>query len=209
MGTPDPKKSYRSSIIGGFHPSTPSSPLPQTLTPSTPATSSSRAATTVIVFGFPPELKSEIIHYFASLGDIISVDPPRDAPQLQNWVTISYRNSFDATRAVRKSGEVFNAAGNGWMIGVKWADSPTYTESVPSSSAEIPSRPSVNGVNSNIGTPVVLAPSSSAFRSFPVGASTSRDSGWDLALKEAGKKQDPANGGNGIVSKISELIFGW
>ena len=104
-----------------FHPSTPSPSVPHTLTSFTSTSSPPKAATAVIVFGFPPDLKPEIVHYFASLGDIVTADPPADTPSTQNWVTISYRNTLDATWAIRKNGELINAAGKDLMIGVKWA----------------------------------------------------------------------------------------
>lgn len=49
------------------------------------------------------------------MGDVVSVDPYPDGA---NWVKISYKNAWEAARAVRKNGEIF---GRNCMIGVKWA----------------------------------------------------------------------------------------
>lgn len=79
------------------------------------ASSSSSTSYAVIVFGFPPDQATAVAQLFSSMGDVASLEPP---PQGANWFQISYQNSWEAARAVRKSGEIL---GDHIMIGVRWA----------------------------------------------------------------------------------------
>jgi nuclear pore complex protein Nup53 len=56
-----------------------------------------------------------ILQYFSQLGDILGSEVDSSGG---NWVTIVYRQEWEAARAVRKNGDVL---GGIWMVGVKWA----------------------------------------------------------------------------------------
>jgi hypothetical protein len=105
--------------INRFHSSTPSSLSQPQQTTNTPAASgTSTSSSTIIIFGFSPEFYSEIVELFKSIGETTLVEPP---PSDRNWISISYRNSWEAARAVRRNGEVLALSGGNVMIGVKWA----------------------------------------------------------------------------------------
>ena len=106
-----------------FYSHTPTSPAPQSSnTISTPASATaSTASASVIVFGFPPYLYHDIVQHFTSIGDTVSVDPPPSLDAGRNWITIVYKNPWEAARAVRRSGEILTIGKEECMIGVKWA----------------------------------------------------------------------------------------
>lgn len=51
----------------------------------------------------------------------MSIDPAPALDAGRNWITIAYRNSWEAARAVRRSGEILSIGREECMIGVKWA----------------------------------------------------------------------------------------
>src|ERR1700733_3259086 len=106
-----------------FYSHTPTSPAPQSSnTISTPASAiASTASASVIVFGFPPYLYHDIVQHFTSIGDTVSVDPPPSLDTGRNWITVVYKNPWEAARAIRRSGEILTIGKEECMIGVKWA----------------------------------------------------------------------------------------
>lgn len=117
------------------------------------------------------------------------------------------------------------------MVGVKWADpfhpahnraSPTPTSAALSTSPQTtqqqqPSTPRTGGgSNANaIGTPIQLAPASSAFkRLVPSQAAAAASGGRDRALAEAAKGGAPGGGqastsSGSYLGKLGELVFGF
>lgn len=190
--------------------------------------------TQVIIFGPPPALHPALVSHFSTLGPIAhSFSDPAGG----NWLTATFHSELDARRAVARSGEVL---GGGWMVGVKWADplhpsigrpspspAPAALSSSPSKQAvhqqhqQQPSTPRGGGGPGNaIGTPLQLAPASSAFRRLvpsqttPAAGSTA---GRDRALVDAAKGgahapaqgQQAGGGGGGYLGKLGELVFGF
>lgn len=76
--------------------------------------SQSTSGSNVVVFGFPRDKYEEIVGVFVAMGDSSVIE----SPVACNWVTISYKNSWEAARAIRRNGEII---GGTTMIGVKWA----------------------------------------------------------------------------------------
>ncbi|KAF8306918.1 hypothetical protein DL93DRAFT_2088402 [Clavulina sp. PMI_390] len=232
LNTPETKRNFRHSVAGGGFYSSTSSPAPG---PSSQSTSTPPSSTAVIIFGFPPQLYADIVQHFSSIGETVAVDPAPALEAGRNWITIAYRNSWEAARAVRRSGEILAIGRDEIMIGVKWADSsasynadadgmasPMHTGGFnPSSSLsgpgpETPSR--LASSSSTIGRPISIVSSHSAFKSSHPAASsaTARTNDWGLALKReaaptpAGAPPPGAQGQqNGFLGKVSDLVFGW
>jgi nuclear pore complex protein Nup53 len=144
-------------------------------------------------------------------------------------LTVTFHSELDARRAVGRNGEVL---GGTWMVGVKWADpfhpaltraSPTPTTAALSTSPQkamtTPQQPSTprtgGGGAGSIGTPLQLAPASSAFKRLvpsQAAAAASSSGGRDRALAEAAKGGPPAgqgSSGGGYLGKLGELVFGF
>ncbi|KAF9077903.1 hypothetical protein BDP27DRAFT_1310385 [Rhodocollybia butyracea] len=192
----------------------------RTRTPPAPPRSSSSAPLYVIVYGYPADKYSITVEYFKSLGDTTDADPNTE---IVNCFRIGYHDPGEALRAVRKSGEVL---GGSWMIGAKWAD-PAQAEALlgqpvhrPSSSGLLP-RDDVTHSNAmvvdepspstvpTVGTPIRLAPSTSAFRK---SGSTPKPSTPQAQAKAAPLALPPSAGASpnkGLVGQVSDLIFGW
>jgi len=202
--------------------------------------------TFVVVFGYPADKFSLTAEYFKSLGEATE---PEKHLEVTNCFRIGYVDIGDAMRAVRKNGEVF---GGSWMIGAKWAD-PAQAEAIIGqpvlrstlSSATLPQmNDATSGGNemsidephtiqsnssySTVGTPIKLAPSTSAFRK-QVGGSASKPTtpqaqkGWagnvlpatpslSSSLFPSGITPSTPVGqspSKSVVGQMSDLIFGW
>ncbi|KAJ3576557.1 hypothetical protein NP233_g351 [Leucocoprinus birnbaumii] len=173
----------------------------------------------VVVFGYPPEKYSSIVEFFKSLGNSTEPEPNTE---VVNCFRIGYYDPADALRAVRKNGEVF--AGS-WMIGTKWAEpaqaeavlgqsllrtsiSGTPAEAYSSAAAMTVDEPTQSPVASNtptVGTPIRLAPSTSAFRKAGAPKPTT-----PLPAKPTGAPVSSTTASNkGIMGQVSDLIWGW
>jgi len=183
----------------------------------------------VIVFGYPADKYSLAVEYFKSLGE--ATEPDQNT-EIVNCFRIGYKDSSDAMRAVRKNGEIL---GGHWMVGAKWAD-PAQAEailglpvlranvSLPASDTNtsnnamsVDESPSFSGASTpSVGTPIRLAPSTSAFRK---GGSTSKPStpqgqhGWGtVEARGTGLPSGVTPGtapNKGVLGQVSDLIFGW
>jgi hypothetical protein len=203
--------------------------------------------TFVVVFGYPADKFSLTAEYFKSLGEATE---PEKHLEITNCFRIGYVDIGDAMRAVRKNGEVF--AGS-WMIGAKWADpaqaeamigqpvvrnTPLSTtvlqmnDATPNGnemSIDEPHTTQSNSTYSTVGTPIKLAPSTSAFRK-QVGGSASKPStpqtqkGWagsvlpttpssmSSSLLPSGITPSTPVGqspNKSVVGQVADLIFGW
>jgi len=202
--------------------------------------------TFVVVFGYPADKFSFTAEYFKSLGEATE---PEKHLEVTNCFRIGYVDIGDAMRAVRKNGEVM--AGS-WMIGAKWAD-PAQAEAMIGQpvlrntplSATVPQMNDAtstgnemaidelhtiqsNSTYSSVGTPIKLAPSTSAFRK-QVGGSASKPTtpqtqkGWagnvlpstpsySSNLLPSGITPSTPVGqspSKGVVGQMTDLIFGW
>ncbi|XP_006461669.1 hypothetical protein AGABI2DRAFT_222487 [Agaricus bisporus var. bisporus H97] len=176
----------------------------------------------VVIFGYPPEKYSLIVEYFKSLGNSTEAEPNTE---VLNCFRIGYHEAPDAVRAVRKNGEVF--AGS-WMIGAKWAEpaqaeaalgqpllrssiSGAVAENGSSGSAMMVDEPTQSPFTSNtpsVGTPIRLAPSTSAFRK----AGAPPKPSTPLAPKPSGIPASNAatpTSNRGVLGHVSDMIFGW
>ncbi|KAF5362535.1 hypothetical protein D9756_002114 [Leucocoprinus leucothites] len=173
----------------------------------------------VVVFGYPPEKYPSIVEYFKSLGNSTEPEPNTE---IVNCFRIGYHDPADALRAVRKNGEVF--AGS-WMIGTKWAE-PAQAEAVLGQSllrtsisgtpAEVYSSGGAMAVDEptqspiafntpSVGTPIRLAPSTSAFRKAGAPQPTT-----PLPAKPPGAPVSSIiTPSKGILGQVSDLIWGW
>ncbi|KAJ7069310.1 hypothetical protein C8F01DRAFT_1112250 [Mycena amicta] len=176
----------------------------------------------IIVFGYPADKYSLTVEYFKSLGDTgtSEADPHSE---IVNCFKIGYRDPADAMRAVRKNGEVL---GGSWMVGAKWAD-PAAAEALLNQPAVRYTSPdpipmSVDSPSPNagphaftpmVGTPIKLAPSSSAFRRGPPGASkpaTPAPQPQPQVFPQAqAQVQAQGSPSKGMLGQVSDMIFGW
>ncbi|KII85741.1 hypothetical protein PLICRDRAFT_44129 [Plicaturopsis crispa FD-325 SS-3] len=183
----------------------------------------------VIVFGYPPDKYSVTVEYFKSLGDTTDAD---QNTEVLNCFRIGYHDPGQAMRAVRKSGEVL---GGSWMIGAKWAD-PALAEAVLSGSTlrSMTSNPSTSNANvsdnamavddqphpstgqaSAVGTPIKLAPSTSAFRKVGSGERLGTPGQHkmqgvvDTSTVTARGFPPTQSPQKGVLGQVSDLIFGW
>ncbi|CAK5283415.1 unnamed protein product [Mycena citricolor] len=196
----------------------------------TPALQSSTADLLyIIVFGYPPDKFTLTVDYFKNLGDATEADKHLE---IVNCFKLGYYDPADAVRALRKNGEVISGT---WMVGVKWADV-TQAEAMlaqavtrrmspdPNAMAvDTPSRndnssPSYGGGGANsppapmVGTPIRLAPASSAFRrtgapSAPIATAPSTP----VAHASTAGPAPYANASptKGVLGQVSDMIFGW
>jgi len=186
---------------------------PKLFTASTPAQISY-----VVVFGFPPDKFDSTVSIFSSLGDC--TEPERNHKE-GNWFRIGFKNMADASKALRKNGQIVNGA---YMIGVIPADSSysdlTFSTPLRPTSHRVPdtdpsdhSSPSLHrsSVNAAFGKAVTLAPSTSAYKTTPPAAAKRHHQIDSTAiLSEASQKSGLQDAeGPGVMSKISDLIFGW
>jgi hypothetical protein len=74
----------------------------------------------VVIFGFPPHLHAEVLKHFAFIGDAVMVDT-LSGDGIRNWMSITFRSSREASRAVRKNGDILKIGREEFMVGVKWA----------------------------------------------------------------------------------------
>jgi len=174
----------------------------------------------IIVFGYPSDKYSLTVEYFKSLGDASEPDPH---VEIVNCFKIGYKDPADAMRAVRKSGEVL---GGSWMVGAKWADAaqaeallsqPVVRHASPDPAAMEVDNPSSGAafggaLTPSLGTPIKLAPSSSAFRR--AGGSTAPKQ--SPAPQAPHRTHDataagatPAPASKGLLVQVSDAIFGW
>ncbi|KAJ8514249.1 hypothetical protein ONZ45_g8206 [Pleurotus djamor] len=190
----------------------------------TPSSSNAADPTYIIVFGYPPEKFGQTVEYFKALGSSTEPQPHND---ISNCFRIGYNDPGDALRAVRKNGETL---GGSWMVGAKWADptqaelmlgqsvfnrgaimaAPVAAEQNASNAMAVDHVPSQHTPASgsspsvSVGTPLKLAPSSSAFRRPGSGGST--PSVFNTPAKTAPIQQSPSKG---MLGQVSDLIFGW
>ncbi|TFK64959.1 hypothetical protein BDN72DRAFT_846173 [Pluteus cervinus] len=188
------------------------------------ASSQSSGPQFVIIFGYPPDKYTVTAEYFKSLGESTEPDANTD---IVNCFRIGYLDAGDAMRAVRKNGEVL---GGTWMIGVKWAD-PAQAEfmlnqpfsrsaapvPVPESSPnamavdDAPSTPHLGATTPTVGTPIRLAPSTSAFRRTGGGDKPliPQPQGWAASQPALANATPNASPTKGMLGQVSDLIFGW
>ncbi|KXN84135.1 hypothetical protein AN958_00405 [Leucoagaricus sp. SymC.cos] len=176
--------------------------------------------TYVIVFGYPPEKYPSIVEYFRSLGNSTEPEPNTE---VVNCFRIGYHDPADAMRAVRRNGEVF--AGS-WMIGAKWAE-PAQAEALLGQSllrasisglpientssggamaVDEPTQSSFSSPTSSVGTPIRLAPSTSAFRK---AGAPSKPTTPHSAKPAGSSTPTTATPSKGVLGQVSDLIFGW
>ncbi|KAG7095017.1 hypothetical protein E1B28_005811 [Marasmius oreades] len=187
----------------------------------TPAPSSHQSSSPlyVVVFGYPQDKYSVTVEYFKSLGD--STDPESNN-ELVNCFRIGYNDPGDAMRAVRKNGEIL---GGSWMVGAKWAD-PAQAETVlgqPVARNGYLSQPeSTNSSNAmqvdeimppvgppTFGTPLKLAPSTSAFRRTAPGGAVEKPQTPQPSRVNPVVPPPQSSPSKGIVGQVSDMIFGW
>ncbi|KAG5644251.1 hypothetical protein DXG03_008789 [Asterophora parasitica] len=193
----------------------------------------------IIVFGYPADKYSLTVEYFQSLGAATDPDPHLE---IQNCFRIGFNDPGDALRAVRKNGEVL---GGSWMVGAKWAD-PAQAEALigqpplalPESTSAasnamsvdepqspvLPQKGAAAAVPYQYGTPLKLAPSSSAFRrhdATPQQPPPTRGWGPIIPVSIAQQQQQqqqavqtqptPSTGtpNKSMLGQVSDLIFGW
>ncbi|KAJ3559283.1 hypothetical protein NM688_g439 [Phlebia brevispora] len=193
----------------------------------------------VIVFGYPLDRYSVTVEYFRSLGE--TTESEQNA-EIVNCFRIGYLNPAEAVRAVRKNGEVLSGA---WMIGVKWADpvqaeaalgsslmrstlppstslpesstSPDVSMAESTSSRGFPSTESSLALATvpTVGTPLKLAPSTSAFRKPGSGGKPAHKPGEGMQgiiggmPTQSGAPGVQPSPSKGMLGQMSDLIFGW
>ncbi|KAG9127226.1 hypothetical protein FRC07_000097 [Ceratobasidium sp. 392] len=173
------------------------------------------------VSGFYPDRAHGVAAQFVAIGDC---SPPEMAPEGGNWFKIVYVNPWDAARAVRRDGDIINGD---MMIAVRLVDpsqaslfNDAMSPHVPISSSPpefAPKSPvqTTPGGFPTFGRAATLAPAASAFRSTaPVGAQSNRPRataapGADWGVRNQGETQEAQPQQQGIIGKVSDLIFGW
>lgn len=197
----------RFSLDNSTFPSTSRTPRSETTPSSTPVY--------VVVFGYPPDKYSVTVEYFKSLG---ATADPEPNTEVVNCFRIGYRDAADAMRAIRRNGEVL--AGT-YMIGVKWADPVLASDLVSSSrqpeyAASTPPNhhpPHPMAVDSpplpaSVGTPIRLVPSAAAFRKPGLQPGTTPTQKPAAPAPIAGTPgQSPS--ARGVISQVTDLLFGW
>ncbi|KAF9528973.1 hypothetical protein CPB83DRAFT_790851 [Crepidotus variabilis] len=215
--------------------------------PVSPNTGTQQDPTYIVVFGYPQDKYSVTVEYFKSLGHATEADPHLE---IANCFRIGYQDAGDAMRAVRKNGEIL---GGSFMIGAKWAD-PAQAEvllgqqfgrstfgSSPgqnfgstgnfgndSMQLDEPAPPNTYQPETpTVGTPIRLAPSTSAFRQATAGGlsaskpATPQNHGnrgaWlgpsasapALSTVSHTGPPPPPSSQKGYVGQAVDLIFGW
>ncbi|KAF9038506.1 hypothetical protein BJ165DRAFT_1407658 [Panaeolus papilionaceus] len=201
----------------------------------TSMTAQSNLPVYIYVFGYPADKYSVTAEYFRSLGAITEAEAH---PEVINCFRIGYKDAGDAGRVVRKNGDIINGT---WMVGVKWAD-PVLAEGLTSpignNRAVFSANPGMSEGNDmavdddsfslprsssgtpSVGTPIKLAPSTSAFRKH-TGVPTSKPStphvrAWGSnAIPTSNSAPGAMNTtaqpspSKSMMGQVSDLIFGW
>ncbi|KAF8141724.1 hypothetical protein EV363DRAFT_1308880 [Boletus edulis] len=183
----------------------PAVPLPAR-PPRTEAAPATTPITYVIVFGYPPDKYSVTVEYFKSLGAVTEAEPNTE---IVNCFRIGFREPGEASRVVRRNGEVL--AGS-WMVGVKWADSAAAAVAADLGSslrgselANLTTTLSQSTQSSAMGTPIKLAPSVAAFRKEHAPAAAS---GQKMTPVSTVPSQGPGPN-KGVLGQVTDLFFGW
>ncbi|KAH9175971.1 hypothetical protein EDB89DRAFT_2219021 [Lactarius sanguifluus] len=161
----------------------------------------------VVVFGYPPDKYSVAVEYFKQLGETTDPDPNTE---ISNCFKIGFKHP----------GEAMWACPGSWMVGVKWAD-PAQAErvlgqSIARTTTYLPTPditpirclvlvPHMAGTPA-VGTPIRLAPSTSAFRK-PGQGPKPATSGQQLATPVA--VGTPGTPSKSMIGQFSDLVFGW
>ncbi|QRV88653.1 hypothetical protein RhiJN_16671 [Ceratobasidium sp. AG-Ba] len=176
----------------------------------------------LIVSGFYPDRAHAVIAQFEAIGDC---SPAELAPEGGNWFRITYLQPLDAVRAVRRDGDIVNGD---MMIAVRLVDPSqaslfgdamgqhvpaVASASPPEFTPKSPVQTSPTGFPT-LGRAATLAPATSAFRTTaPAGAQmrpkASAAPGADWGVKAQGETQEAPPQQQGIIGKVSDLIFGW
>ncbi|KAI0305977.1 hypothetical protein B0F90DRAFT_1695109 [Multifurca ochricompacta] len=188
----------------------------------------------VIVFGYPPDKYSVAVDYFKQLGETTDPDPNTE---ISNCFKIGFKHPGDAMWAVRKNGELVSGSwmvGVKWadpgqaerVLGQSMARTaaylPTPDVSSPSDAVPIefvgpsrsPHQPSLStgrsphSNTSTVGTPIRLAPSTSAFRKPGQAPKTATNTpgpqpATPLAIGA------PGTPSKGMLGQFSDFVFGW
>lgn len=185
------------------------------------------------IFGFPSSALDLVLEYFAQFGEIVSKIPSTEGG---NWVTVSYAQPWAATRAARKNGEVLGGA---LMVGVKVVDEDALRramiaaeggEATTNTPSSRPMPLPTSAPAPTLGKPVNVLGANSAFKApaptpprrgfFGVGVGGTPSAGGDVAkgdphaslfaeksrqavMQQQGQEQ------KGVLSKVSDAIFGW
>ncbi|KAH9046527.1 hypothetical protein EDB84DRAFT_1466134 [Lactarius hengduanensis] len=186
----------------------------------------------VVVFGYPPDKYSVAVEYFKQLGETTDPDPNTE---ISNCFKIGFRHPGEAMWAVRKNGEIVGGSwmvGVKWadpaqaerVLGQSIARTTTYLPApdiTPSSdpppvdplgSSRLSHQHSLSGSRSPhggtpaVGTPIRLAPSTSAFRK-PGQGPKPATSGQQLATPAA--VGTPGTPSKSMIGQFSDLVFGW
>lgn len=215
-----------------FRPSQSQAPATPKMTPST-----STKPVHVIVFGYPADKYTATVEYFRSLGD--STEPEQN-PEIMNCFRIGYLNAADALRAARKNGDILGGCwmvgvkwadpaqaeallgpalvrgslpysspeGNNSSQDVPMSTSPSRNRGFSADTSLVVARSTAG--TPTVGTPIKLAPSTSAFRKPGSGtkpAPKPASSAMVGALPGTpGINQSPSKG---VIGQVSDLIFGW
>ncbi|PPQ63100.1 hypothetical protein CVT24_005811 [Panaeolus cyanescens] len=201
------------------------------------STAQSNQPVYVYVFGYPADKYSVAAEYFRSLGAITEAE---SHPEVINCFRIGFKDAGDAGRVVRKNGDVI---GGTWMVGVKWADpllaetmmSPAVNTRAAFSANAVAEEPSGNDMavddhtfspprssagTPSVGTPIKLAPSTSAFRK-NTGVPASKPStpharAWGNSAMPTSNSAPGAmntiaqpSPSKSVMGQVSDLIFGW
>ncbi|KAG9082594.1 hypothetical protein FS749_006736 [Ceratobasidium sp. UAMH 11750] len=172
------------------------------------------------VSGFYPDRAHGVVAQFVAIGDCA---PPEMSPEGGNWFKIVYANPWDAARAVRRDGDIINGD---MMIAVRLVDplqASLFGDALPQAPGAISSSPpeflpkspvqSAPGGFPALGRAATLAPATSAFKSTaPAGAQTrpraTAAPGADWGVRTQGEAPEQPQQ-QGIIGKVSDLIFGW
>lgn len=188
----------------------------------------------VIVFGYPPDKYSVAVEYFKQLGETTDPDPNTE---ISNCFKIGFKHPGEAMWAVRKNGEIVSGSwmvGVKWadpaqaehVLGQSLARTTAYLPSpdVSPPSDPVPvdpflgpsrasnqhsgSRSPHGGGTPTVGTPIRLAPSTSAFRKPGQGQGPKpATSGQHLAAPAA--VGTPGTPSKSVLGQFSDLVFGW
>ncbi|KAH9992784.1 hypothetical protein BJV74DRAFT_834424 [Russula compacta] len=187
----------------------------------------------IIVFGYPPDKYSVAVDYFKQLGETTDPDPNME---ISNCFRIGFKNPVEAIWAVRKNGEVVGGSwmvGVKWadpsqaerVLGQAAArasyplapDVSSPSDAAPTDSAGpsrsshqlvLPPTRSPHSSTPTVGTPIRLAPSTSAFRKpgqTPKVATSmpGPQPGTPLAVGT------PGTPSKSMLGQFSDLVFGW
>lgn len=184
----------------------------------------------IVVFGFPPDSRQDVVRQFTSLGPVSYNSSSTSKPEGSqkgdtgaNWFTLGYESTVSAQRAIARHGDVIS----GFMIGVKYADA--ASAAAASSADQQASDSQHNQSSTSLGTPARVLPASAAFLKpkpssahMQVARSATSSRLADLGKidpkvfqqpsaqtnGQADKKQANSTGG-GVISTVTNLIFGF